>query len=314
MRESGNTNFVLATVQDWINQHSAKNGIPSRNTVAVGIVVLDHLVQKCPVEKSEIQSNRGEIRGARIPGLAPILEKYGVPSTYLKEVTTRAGHQDGQKLFEALNYGQSLSKLSAQQRQDYLLEAIQALTTQAHVWLNRQHLKIACDRQLSPSTWIASILGEAKGRSGGKVEQHLVGAKLEQAHPGVNVPNNPGHAGDAQTGRPADFLIGTTAYHVTASPGSTVIRKCVNNIGEGLHPVLLVPQREVFKAQHLAEDIGHAERITIMAIEPFIALNIIELSKGQQNEFISILKSIVDKYNRRLCEVESDMSLQIELA
>src|SRR5271165_5804163 len=41
-------------------------------------------------------------------------------------------------------------------------------------WLARQPLKINCDRQSSPLTWVSDILTKARGRSGGKVEQHLV--------------------------------------------------------------------------------------------------------------------------------------------
>lgn len=225
----------------------------------------------------------------------------------------RQGHQDGQRLLEALDYGRGLALLPAADRDAYLKGGIDSLVVHAFEWLNRQHLKVNCDRQLSPASWVRNILVEARGRSGGKVEQHLVGAKLEQRHPDVTIPNNPGHAGDVQTGRAGDFAVGSTTYHVTASPGSDVVEKCRANLGAGLHPVLLVPRDQVDKARHLAEDQEVDERITIIAIEDFIALNIIEMSTGQQQAFIAVLKSIVDKYNRRLAEVETDMSLKIEV-
>ena len=80
-----------------------------------------------------------------------------------------------------------------------------------------------------------------------------------------------------------------------------------------MHPVLLVPRDQTDKARHIAEDQGIANRVTIIAIEDFIALNIIEMSTGQQQEFVNTLKKIVEIYNRRLQEVETDMSLKIEL-
>ncbi|MEA2708622.1 MAG: hypothetical protein QOF78_1223, partial [Phycisphaerales bacterium] len=173
--------------------------------------------------------------------------------------------------------------------------------------------KLNLDRQYSPSAWIAALLDEARSRSGGKVEQHLVGAKLEERHPDVVVSNFSGHAADAQTGRDGDFIVGSTCYHVTAAPGSGVIRKCAANLAAGLHPVLLAPRDQVVKARNLAEDQEVASRVTIIAIEDFIALNVIEMSKGNQQVFVSVLKAIVERYNRRLGEVESDLSLKIEI-
>jgi hypothetical protein len=305
------TNPILEPLSSWLERCTTKGDV-SRNTVAVGIVVLDHLRGKCPVEKIDVLSARGEIKGAR-SGLSTILEKYNIPSKYLKEVTTRAGHQDGQRLFEAFNYGQLLMDLSDVKRDEYLIFAIETLAEMAKKWLNRQHLKVNCDRQLGPAKWIGNILSEARERSGGKVEQHLVGAKLAKAHPEIDIPNNPSHAGDLQTRRPGDFIVGSTAYHVTAAPGSAVVEKCAMNLNAGLHPVLLVPREQVDKARHIAEDQGIADRMTIWAIEDFVAVNIIEWSKGEQETFVAVLKSIIAMYNRRLEAVETDLSLKIEI-
>lgn len=307
-------NPVMPVLAEWLESCKGKGGAISRNTVAMGIVVLDHLRQGCPVDKSAVVSNRGEVAGSR-SGLKKVLDKYGLPKdkVYLKEVTTRQGHQDGQRLFESLEWGRSLANLSAEKRDEYLTEGIQSLVLLAMQWLSRQALKVNCDRQLSPASWIGSILEQAKDRSGGKVEQHLVGAKLATRHPDVDVPNHPGHAGDVQTGRAGDFNIGTTCYHVTASPGGDVIRKCGENLREGLHPLLLVPREQVERARIIADDHGIGERLTIVAIEDFIALNIIEMSVGDQRQFIEKLRAIVESYNQRLEAVETDLSLKIEL-
>ncbi len=305
-------NPILDPLDKWVVA-CTNRGEVSRNTVAVGIVVLDHLRRECPIEPSAVQSRRGEIKGAR-SGLSSILEKYGIPARYLKEVTTRAGHQDGQKLFDTLGYGRLISKIPSAERDGFLAEAIETLVTRAKEWLGRQQLRINCDRHFSPATWIGNILAEAKGRSGGKVEQHLIGAKLAERHPDVGVPNNPGHAGDVQTGRAGDFVLGSTAYHVTAAPGLSVIEKCKGNLAAGLHPFLLVPREQVERSHHLAEAQAISERMTISAIEEFVAQNIIEMSHGDQDTFIEILRAIIVRYNDRLEQVETDLSLKIEIA
>lgn len=306
------TNPIILPLEQWIAACTSKGGEVSRNTIAVGIVVLDHLRRKCPLEPSEVQSARGEIKGAR-SGLGAVLEKYALPAKYLKEVTTRAGHQDGQKLFEALAYGRDLAKIGESTRDEFLTSAIETLVVKAIAWLHRQHLKISCDPRDGPATWVETILAEAKGRSGGKVEQHLIRAKLERRHPGIEIANNPGHAGDVQTGRPGDFLVGTTAYHVTASPGSAVIEKCAANLAAGLHPFLLVPRDQEIKARSIADDKGILRRMTINCIEDFIADNIVEHTDGASETFIETLRSVIEVYNRRLQEVETDLSLRIEI-
>jgi hypothetical protein len=302
---------LQSALNDWLATCTRRGAI-SRNTIAIGIVILDRLRATCPMERADILSAGGEIAGSRA-GLYKVLLKYGISEKFLKEVTTRQAHQDGQRLLDALEYGKILAKLNQAERDTVICNAIGTLEAKAHQWLGRQHLKIACDRQDSPSAWVHTILEEAKGRSGGKVEQHLVGAKLEHRHPDISIPNFPGHAADASTDRPGDFRVGDTCYHVTATPGLALLKKAASNLASGLHPVLLVPRDQVAKARHLAEDQEIDARITIVAIEDFLALNIIEMSAGQQQSFVATLKTIIGKYNRRLEEVETDMSLKIEL-
>lgn len=302
--------MLIPTINRWLDGCKQRGKI-SRNTIAVGIVVLHHLRQKCPLEEADVFSKGGELVGAR-SSLKKTLAEYSVPA-FLKEATNRQVAPFARKLLDALDWGRPLSTLASGTRDARLKEGIERLTALAHEWLGRQHLKISCDRQHSPVAWIGSILGQAKERSGGRVEQHLVGAKLERRFPNERIPNNPGNAGDLQTGRAGDFSLGTTVYHVTVAPARAVIEKCAENLGAGLHPVLLVPRDAVNKAVHVAEDLGLDKRVTIVAIEDFVALNIVEMSVGRDAEFANTLKSIITVYNRRLGEVETDLSLKIEI-
>ena len=177
----------------------------------------------------------------------------------------------------------------------------------------RQSLKLDLDRAYSPTTWIHLILESAKGRSGDVVERHLVGAKLEKRFEGVSIPNHPAHAADAQTERPGDFAIRNMVYHVTATPGRNVIQKCAANSERGQHPILLVPRDRVPGATTLAEDEGVSATISIISIEAFLALNIIELATVEETNFFQMLQEILEIYNQRLSEVETDLSLRIEV-
>lgn len=278
----------------------------------MGIVVLDHLRQECPVSRNDVISKGGEIKGAR-SGLGNVLARYGIPATYLKEVTTRQGHQDGQRLFQQFDWGKKLAGLTNDDRGGLLLELIEVLRSYASDWLQRQNLELDIDRRQTPTAWINLIVENAKDRSGGVVEQHLVGAKLERRFKGIPIPNFPAHAGDRQTEREGDFTIEKLVYHVTATPSRNVLQKCTGNIKVGLHPVLLVPREQETKAKVLAQDEGIDKELTIISIEDFVALNIIELATEENKDFFSVLQEIVQIYNKRLAEVETDLSLQIQV-
>lgn len=298
-------------LSNWLKSCTRRGKI-SRNTVAVGIVVLDHLRRACPILRADVISQGGEVGGAR-SGLGTILESYSIPSTYLKEVTTRQGHQDGQRLFEEFEWGRNLAEISAGEREELMLELIGNLRTQADEWLGRQNLKLDIDRRQAPITWVNIIVENAKGHSGGIVEQQLVGAKLARRFREIDIPNHPAHAGDKQTERAGDFAISHLVYHVTSAPSRDVLQKCARNIKVGLHPVLLVPCEQKNKAQILAQDEGIDKYLNIISIEDFVALNIIELAAEENKDFFSILTEIVEIYNKRLAEVETDLSLQIEV-
>lgn len=301
----------FAILKGWLESCSRKKK-RSRNTIAVGIVTFDHLRHKCPVTKADIMSDGGELKGSRA-GLGKTLERYGISRSYLKEATTRQAHQDAQRLLEDFEWGSILMLLSDDDRDRLLVELIKKLAGEANEWLNRQNLKLDIDRADSPSSWIQLILERAKGRSGGVVEQHLVGAKLEKRFHDISVPNYPAHAADAQTERQGDFSIQKAVYHVTATPSLSVVQKCAANIRAGKHPILLVPADRKPATIGFAELEGIERQLSVISIEDFLALNIIEMAAGEGTDFFHVLRMIVETYNKRLAEVETDLSLRIEV-
>ncbi len=300
-------------LSDWIAS-CTRNGTLSRNSVAVGIVVLDHLLVKGIVNPRDVISSGGEIVGSR-SGLHQVLNKHGVdePRKYLKEVTTRQAHPDGRRLFESFSYGEFFSGLDTVGREAILLDLIKTLKVKVDTWLSRQKLQVSFDQQFAPTQWVKSILEQAKGKSGGVVEQHLVGAKLQKRHSTDAIDNYPGHAADVQTRRAGDFIIGNTVYHVTVSPSHSLIGKCRENIAVGLHPIILVPNDQVIRAKSFAEYEELDKRLTVVAIEDFVALNIIEMANEEHLSPYEMLLQIIRLYNQRVEVVETDMSLQFDL-
>ena len=188
-----------------------------------------------------------------------------------------------------------------------------AIVARARDSVAQPPLRINCDRQSSPSVWISEILNRSRGASGDKVQQHLVGATLKARYPNLEIPNFAEHAADLQTKRTGDFPLERVSYHVTATDGKEAILRCQENVETGVASVLLVPRQHLASAAWRAEDEGIADRISILAIEDFITQNIIELSTERGEDFFTTLRVIVSEYNRRLEEVETDMSLKIEI-
>lgn len=262
----------LNILRKWLDSCTRNKKI-ARNTVAIGVVVLYHLRRSGSLSRSDVISQGGEVSGAR-SGLGLILESFGIPRQYLKEVTTRQAHQDGQRLFEQFEWGSFFSNMSETERNDLIQDLIDELRDIANRWLQRQNLKLDIDRRESPTTWINIIIENAKGRSGGVVEQHLVGAKLARRFKELDIPNHPAHAGDRQTDRLGDFSISKLIYHVTSAPSRGVIQKCMENVRVGTRPILLVPREQMQKALYLAQDEGVHRNIDIISIEEFVAQNI----------------------------------------
>jgi len=298
-------------LDQWLHSCTRRRKI-SRNTIAVGLVVLDHLREHCPSRPDDVISKGGEVRGSR-SGLAKILEAYGLQASYLKEVTTRQAHQDAQRLLEALHWGRELFDLSAQDRDELLLRLASVLVEEAREQLSRKCLDLHIDRSQEPTTWIRLILEAARERSGGVVEQHLIGAKLARRFPCANVANYPAHAADRQSGREGDFTLAEFVYHVTATPSRPLMQKCAENIRSGLHPIVLVPSHQENRASILADEEGIGEQLTVIPIETFVAINLIELATAESKELFIILQEIVAIYNDRLRKAETDLSLQIEV-
>lgn len=298
-------------VEEYISENG--RGRQSRQWVAVGLVMIDHLRKHCPLARADyLSAEGGEIANTR-SGLTAVLVRYGVPAEYLRQATSRSNLRFGERIAELLDYGKPLVGMTPQRRDECLLDAAAALRDVALAWFERQNLRLSFDRSHSPVAWMRALLTLSAGKSGGRVEQHLVGAKLERRHPDLDVPNHPGHAADVQTGRGGDFLVGSTVYHITGAVGNDVLRKCAENARQSLHPVLLVPSRDVVKATILAEAAGLSDLLTIWGIEEFVALNIVELSDGKRDQFGETFAAIVAAYNRRVEEVESDPALRIDL-
>jgi hypothetical protein len=160
----------------------------------------------------------------------------------------------------------------------------------------------------SSSTWIKDILKSTQQSSNGRVEHHLVGATLQSRYK-----NLPIKLLTSKTSKVSNFAVNQIIYYIGAYPSQGLIQACVENISMGIHPILLLPVEQKNKAQILAQDEGIEKELTIISLEDFFAINVIELATEGKKDPFTVLKEIVQIYNKRLEEVETDLSLRIEV-
>ncbi|NTU42730.1 MAG: DUF4928 family protein [Nitrospirales bacterium] len=161
---------------------------------------------------------------------------------------------------------------------------------------------------------VHNLLEEAR-KSGKESEfaHHLIGASLQIAFPGIHVKNAFSYStADDQLGRPGDFYIGDTAFHVTVAPMIAVYEKCKDNLDKGFRVYLLVPERALKGARQNAELMVQG-RIAVETIESFVGQNIEELSYFSIDKLKSGFRRLLDAYNARIDLAETDKSMMVEI-
>lgn len=310
---------ALKAIKAWHDELPNHSGGKARGSIAAGLVTLERL-KECYVLDIDSHTAGG---GAQVSGLTParlkkILSRFGENRRYLVEAgrTNRGARGDIGDLLEALE-PLSLSDLPKSKRASILDSMQEFLAERVVEYFNQQRLKLTYHP--ADSTWYAvhQILLEAKvSRKSGTVAQHLVGAKLQLRFPDIEVPNNPASAADQQTGRAGDFQIGDTAFHVTVAPSrDNLFDRVKQNIQQGLRVYVVVPDERVAAARGYAEDQlpGQHSQIAVSAIEAFVAQNIDELSLFSKGSLLKGFRALLEKYNQRVDEVETDKSVLIDI-
>jgi hypothetical protein len=145
----------------------------------------------------------------------------------------------------------------------------------------------------------------------GALMQHMVGAKLDIMAASVSIVHRGFSVADSPGGYKGDFLIHDAAIHVTTAPTEALIRKCQENLEQGLRPVIITTERGVGGATALAQNAGVAERIDILEVEQFVATNVYEKSGFSDSKRTVTVTELVKRYNRIIDNCESDPSLKI---
>jgi hypothetical protein len=300
-----------------LSAFATKKEFKGKGALSLALVVTEHARKRgLPLDPRDLETKGGgQVKGAGGGAVQTILRRHGIE----RRLASEGGRTSRGSLGRMRDYVAVLNEFHEQGMAD--LNAIEEFWIErVYAFFAAQPFRIALDASRSLRTVVRDVLAQAEERQkeapgvfyAGAVLQHLVGAKLDCVlgsgkfdHHGFATADEPG-------GRAGDFLLGDVAIHVTTSPGEAVIRKCQDNLNDGLRPVLVTVQKGLPAAEVLAENAGVADRIDSFEIEQFVALNLYELGDFAADGRRTAVSDLVERYNAIVEKVETDPSLKIE--
>lgn len=291
-------------------------GLPAKGTIAAALIVLERLRLDCRLDiKSHLAKGGAQIAGLSLSALRKILERFGEMRPFPSEGgrTNRGNNRPVQLLLECLKNSE-LSTFPKSKRTAIIDKLQMFLVHSLDGYYTLERISFDFNSSKPARHLIMEILERAKQRDqSGPIAQHLIGAKLAIRFPHIEVANFPYSAADDQVGRPGDFFIGNTAFHVTMAPNMHHVERCDQNIREGLSAYLLVPDSKLIAARALLETQNIENRVTAESIESFVGQNLAEMGEFSQSTFSVKMAALLTEYNQRVKSVETDTSLQIEI-
>jgi hypothetical protein len=260
-------------------------------------------------------------RGGQVAGLGGaavqrILKEYGIERKLAEEGgrTSRGSINNMHGYLKLLNELNRNRLLDLEKTEKWWIQRIRE-------FFASQPLKIKNDQSRSLASLINDLISIAYKRQkeqqgtmvAGAVMQHLVGAKLDIALPDIPIEHKGFSVADEQRGGKGDFLISDSVIHVTTAPTDALIRKCGQNLREGLRPIIITTDEGIGGAKALAKNSESGERIEVFEISQFIAANVYEWSRFRQSDRPLKINDLIDSYNRIIDSVETDPSLRIAI-
>lgn len=314
---------LIRTTEAWIDIRRKPDGSIDPGVLGTGVAVTKILRTTFPLTEENI-ATASQIKGQTGPGVSQVLASFGETRRFLSEGgrTSRGSRDNGIQLALQLTeagVAAGYANLDDQGRAravDQLQQRlVQHIVTE---YFERQRLVADSINPAHPAkSAVAAIMQAAIERGGtaaGAVAQHLVGAKLSLRFPSEQIGRDSYTTADQQTARAGDFQVGDTAFHVTMSPSEQLFRaRCAQNVRDGFRPVVVVPESKIDAARQLAELAGIMDRVDVIGLEAFVGLNVEEMASFRAAEVRSGLRRLLHTFNDRIREIESNVSLQVEI-
>ena len=287
----------------------------SRGNIAGGLVILENLRENFGLDiEAHKAIGSDQLRNASRQNVQKVLARFGENRILSEEGgrTNRGLMRNLQPLLKALA-DSGMDQLPPESREREIGNMQSFLADKARDSLNAE--KISFDYRLGMTSReiVGKILASAGKRfKTGEVAEYLVGAKLSLRFPTYDIRNSAASAADRQTEEQGDFQINDCVFHVSVAPNRGHYDKCLRNLADGLRVFLLVPDGMLVGARQNAQ-LDTNGQVSVESIESFVSQNIEELSDFAGEKVAHNIWRLLDRYNQRVAEVETDLSLQIRI-
>ena len=300
-------------IEDWWEAFPVRSR--TRGNIAGGLVILENLRANFDLDINTHKApGSDQLRNASRSTVQRVLLRYGEERVLLKEGgrTNRGLMKNLSPLLDALGNA-GIQDLPRGDREQALGIMQEFLTQKAIEKFNAAKLSFDYQKEMTSREIVRKILQSARERNkAGEVAEYLVGAKLSLRFPTYEIRNSAASAADEQSDESGDFQINDCIFHVTVAPNIGHYEKCERNLANGLRVYLLVPD-DILAGTRQNVEITMTNRISVEAIESFVSQNIEEMSDFSGKQVPLHLRRLLETYNKRISEVETDLSLQIEI-
>ncbi|GAB6151534.1 hypothetical protein JCM17380_02840 [Desulfosporosinus burensis] len=308
---------ALEALRSWYeSQKPSPDQEPKRYVVCAGLAITELIKDTFPLSLGDYITEKNQVRKTGGPTIKALLLRFGETREYAREGgrTTRGTRTSAEELVRRLNSLEVLSRLSNSERQDVMESLQRWLVQRVREYFERRKIEVEISLDRSGQQIVADILDAANEKGvAGAVAQHIIGAKLALRYPHMEIENHSYTTADIQLGRPGDFVVGDTVFHVTVAPMPAVVEKCDQNLRNNYRAILLVTDSKTQAAKQMAEMRGILNRIGLYAIEAFVGQNIEEMNEFGRISLSHGWRNLLEMYNERVLAVETDRSLLIEI-
>jgi len=292
-----------------------ENEMTGKGAICVALVITRHAKRLgLPLDPTKLLTDGGgQVLGLGKGAVQAILRDHEIKRVLAEEGgrTSRGSIGNMQAYVEFLNRLAKTEKPDMDAIENWWIERVKR-------FFEAKPMIFRLDTKSSLRTVVRDLLKQAEERQKqdtgtmflGAVLQHLVGAKLELVL-GREVEAHGAFVADSVTDRQGDYRIEDVVIHVTTSPGEALLRKCSDNLDQGLRPLVITTFKNVVVAETMAENAGVAGRVEFFDVEQFVASNILELSKFSASGRKVTVQDLIARYNR-LAGCENNPGLLIK--
>jgi hypothetical protein len=263
------------------------------------------------LEEDDLYSYDYTLKRSRATAIPRLLRKHGFPVQLGmggEGVTTRGA--PGLRVFRAIKGGGVLHGRSPEKRIALINEAIEILRLELSRTIGQKPVELPEHLFQDSGSFVGALLHAVENRSNGRVEQALVGAKLQLRHPREAVSAQPTFAGDAQTGRECDFAVGNTRVIVSVSPKNSHFDSAVYFAKERKNVFLVVSDESFNAARRRIAAAKALGLVRVLTVQDYVAGNMAEIADERRITPQEMCVDLVAEYNKRIAN-DYDASLQV---